>query len=87
MLSDVGSVGLASILDVGPIFIFFIKENWILAMTRHHAKKILLTRNLHFDSNVRQWSHPLMIVLHYLWAKSNYRTCGQFECRVTLFLF
>ena len=36
-----------------PIFIFFIKENWILAMTRHHANNIL-TRDLHFDSDVRQ---------------------------------
>ena len=37
-----------------PIFIFFIEENWILAMARHHANKILLTRDLHFDSDVRQ---------------------------------
>ena len=32
-----------------PVF-FIIKENWIWAMTRHHANNILLTRNLHFDS-------------------------------------
>ena len=69
------------------VFIFFVRENWILAMTRHHAYNILLTRNLHFDPDVRQWSHPLMILLHCLWAKSNYRTRGQFECDVTLFLF
>ena len=37
-----------------------------------------------FDSDVRQRSHTLMIPLHYLWAKSNNRTCG---CDVTLFLF
>ena len=39
--------------------------------TRHHADSninILLTRNLHTDPSVRQWSHPLMIPLHYLWA-------------------
>ena len=39
------------------IYIFFIKENWICAMTRHHAEskiKILLTKNLPFDSDVRQ---------------------------------
>ena len=69
------------------IFIFFIKENWILAMTRHHAYNILLTRNLHFDSDVRQWSHPLMILLHCLWAKSNHRTLVQLGLDVTLFLF
>ena len=33
---------------------FFIKENWIFDMTRHHANNILLTRNLPFDSDVRQ---------------------------------
>ena len=53
----------------------------------HHAKpniNILLTRNIPFDSDVRQRSHPLMIPLHYLWAKSNNRTLGQFECDVWL---
>ena len=45
----------------------------------------LLTRNLPFDSDVREWSHPLMISLHCLWAKSNNRTRGQFECDVTFF--
>ena len=37
MLSDVrgGERGLASVLDV---FIFFVKENWICGMTRHHAE-------------------------------------------------
>ena len=39
---------------VSPIFTFFIKENWIWVMTRHHANNILLTRNLPFDSDVRQ---------------------------------
>ena len=39
------------------IFIFFTEENWICAVTRHHAEpdiNILLTRNLSFDSDVRQ---------------------------------
>ena len=66
-----------------PIFIFFTKENWICTMTRLHAEtniNILLTRNLPFDSDVRQWSHPLMIQLHFLWAKLNNRMRGQFEC-------
>ena len=71
-----------------PIFIFFITENWVCVMTRHHAESnILLTRNLPIESGVRQWSHPLMIQLHFLWAKSNNRTCGQFECDVTWFCF
>ena len=36
---------------------FFIKENWICAMARHHAEPnidILSTRNLPFDSDARQ---------------------------------
>ena len=68
----------------------FIKENWISAMTRHHAEpssNILLTRNLPFNSDVRQWSHPLMIPLHCLWAKSNNRTRGQFQFDLVLFFF
>ena len=56
-------------------------------MTRHHANNILLTRNLPFGSDVRQRSQPLMIPMHCLWAKSNNRTRGQFECDLTLFLF
>ena len=38
MLSDVGGWGLASVLDVQSL-IFFTKENWIWAVTRHHANK------------------------------------------------
>ena len=58
-------------------------------MTRHHAESnisILLTRNLTINSGVKQRSHPLMILTHCLWAKSN-RTRGQFECDVTWFCF
>ena len=37
-----------------PIFIFFIKENWICAMIILHTESnnILLTRNLPTDSNL-----------------------------------
>ena len=45
---------------------FFIKENWICAMTRHHTEpkiNMLLTKNLPFDCDVRQRSHSLMIRL------------------------
>ena len=71
------------------IFVTFIIENWICAMIRHHAEpnSILLKRNLLIDSGVREWSHHLMILLHCLCAKSNNRTCDQFECDVTWFCF
>ena len=39
------------------LYFFFIKENWICAMTRYHAESninIILTRNLPIDSGVRQ---------------------------------
>ena len=68
---------------------FFIKKNWIwiYAMTRHAKSNvnILLIRNVPIDPEVRHWSHPLMIPLHCLWAESNNRTRGQFECDVTWF--
>ena len=75
MLSDVGACGVSECSGCS-IFVFFIKENWICAMTRHHAEpniNISLTRNLPFDSDVSQRSHPLMISLHCLWTKSNNR--------------
>ena len=61
-------------------------------MTRHHTEPntncILLTGNLSFGSE-----HPcsdaiqiLMIPFHCLWAKSNNRTRGQFECDVLGFV-
>ena len=60
MLSNAGGKGrggeLESVMDVQSLF-FFIKENWICAMTRHQAEpniNILLTRNLPFDSDFRQ---------------------------------
>ena len=55
-------------------------------MARQHANNILLTRNLPFDSDFRQPSHPLMIPLYCLWAKSNNRTRLQFECDM-IFVF
>ena len=39
-----------------PIFAFFIKENWICAMTRHRVEaniNIILTRNISFDQAVK----------------------------------
>ena len=85
MLLDVGGGELAKVLDV-QCFFFFIKEDWICAITSHHVESninILLTTNLPFDSDIRQWSHPLMS----LWAKSNNITRGQFESDVTWFCF
>ena len=37
MLSDVWGWGVSEC-SGRPIFFFFIKENWICAMTRHHAE-------------------------------------------------
>ena len=72
------------------IFNFFTEENWICTMTRHHAEpniNILLPTNLSFDYDIRQWTHPLVILLCCFWAKLNCRTCDQFECDVTWFCF
>ena len=68
-----------------PIFIFLLKKIGFPPMTRHHAEpniNVLLTRNLPFDSDFRQWRHPLMISLD-----AYNRTHGQFKCDVTWFRF
>ena len=73
-----------------PIFIFLLKKigfvPWLDIM-RSQAYNILLTKSLPFDSEIRQWSHLLMIPLHCLWAKLSNRMCGQFEWYVTRFCF
>ena len=71
-----------------PIFIIFIKENWIGTMTRHAESNIntLMTRNL-IDSDIRRWNHPLMLPMHCLWAKRNNRMRDQFEYDITWFCF
>ena len=54
MLWNIGGGRLGRVLDVQS---FFIKGNWICAMTRHHTEpniNILLTKNLPIDSDVRQ---------------------------------
>ena len=62
-------------------------------MTRHQAESNInintsLRRNPPIgDSNVKQWSHSLMILLHYMWTKLNNETRGQFECDVLGFAF
>ena len=56
MLSDAEGWGLANVPDVQSLF-FLVKKNWISVMTRGHAEpniNVLLTRNLPFDSDVRQ---------------------------------
>ena len=53
----------------------------------NHANDILLARHLPFDSDVRQWSDPLMIPLHCLWAKFENGTRGHFEYEVTSVFF
>ena len=59
------------------------EKNLICTMTRHHAEpniNILLTRNLPFDSDIRQLSHLFIIPLHCL-------TRGKFKCDVLGFVF
>ena len=57
MFSDVGGgLGGYRVYWTSNLY-FFIKENWICVVTRHHAEpniNILLTRNVPFDSDVRQ---------------------------------
>ena len=48
---------------------------------------IYLTKNLPFYSDVRQWSHALMIPLPCLWFKSDSRMWGQFKCDETCDVF
>ena len=85
MLLDEGGGEFASVLDVQSLF--FNKENWICAMTRHHANNILFTRNRPFDSDIRQSNHLLMITLNCLWTKSNNSTRGQFEYGMSLCIY
>ena len=92
MLPDVGGWGVneCSGCSIFIFFFFFIKENWICAVTKHHGEpkiNILLTRSFPFDSDVKQRNHALMIPLHCLWAKLNNRMRGQFEFDVIWFCF
>ena len=73
--------GVSDFLDGESLFFLLKKIGFELKIN------ILLTRYLLFDSDVRQWSHPLMIPMHCLWAKSNTKTRGQFECDLTWFCF
>ena len=54
---------------------------------RDHANNVLLASNRPFNSNVRHWSHPLMMTLNCLWCKWKDRTRSQFEYDMTLFKF
>ena len=93
MLSDVGGEGgWVSECSGRLIFISFIKENWIYAITKHNTEpniNTLLTKKSSFWlwRQTEKPSSPLIIPLHCLWAKSNNRTRGQFECDVTWFCF
>ena len=86
MLSNFGGLRGWRVLWTSNLY-FFIKEDWIWisATTRHHTNNILLTRNLPFESDVREWSHPLMMSLHCFWVKSDNITGGPFEYDVTFF--
>ena len=80
-MSDLGGGALVSVLDVQSLFpllkeIGFVPwPDFILNQTLvYYWQEIFF-----FDSDIRQWSHPSMIPLHCLWAKSNNKTHGQFE--------
>ena len=89
VVRDTGRRRLASVLDV-QYLIFLLKEigfaSWpdiMLCQTLiYYCQEIFL-----LTLTVRQWSHPLIIPLHCLQAKSNNRARGQFECEVTWFCF
>ena len=74
--------GVSRVLDVQSLF-FLLKKNGFAPW----ADIMLLTRNLSFDSGVRQWSFPLMIPLHCFWAKSNNRKRDKCERDVLSFVF
>ena len=80
-----GRWGVASVLDVQ--FLFFLLKKIEFApwpdITLRQTLITLLTKNLPFDCDVRQWRHPLMISLHCLWAKLNNRMW----CDLVLILF
>ena len=48
MLSDVEGGWGVSECSGHPIFIFFIKENWICAMTRHHGEPNIIGKKFSF---------------------------------------
>ena len=72
-----------------PVFTFLLKKigfaPWPNIMLSFLSK--LLRKNLPIDSGVREWSYPLKILLHCLWAESNNRMCGEFKYGVTWFCF
>ena len=82
-----GGRGKASVLNVQSLFFNQRKLDLHHDQTTYWDKRIFLTRNFPFDSDFRQWNHPLMIPLHWWWAKSNNRARSHFECDVTRFCF
>ena len=80
--------GVASVLHAQHLFFYSRKFDLNYYQTSCWFKHyILSTRNLPIDSGARQWSHPLMIPLHCLWAKLNNRGGGQFEYNMAWFCF
>ena len=88
MLSDVG-VGGWRVFQTSDIF--FIKESWIYAMTRHHAEPNI---NINFEKKCSFWLwlqtvkpsfNNTVIPLRCLWAKLNNRARGKIECNMAWF--
>ena len=88
MLLDERRWGLASILDVQSLF-FLLRKNGFAPWPGIMLSQTLIDywQEIFLLTDVRTWTHPSMIPLHCLWAKSNNTTRGQFECDVTWFCF
>ena len=88
MLPDVEGWGLACVLDVQSLSFLLMKIGFAPWPDIMMSQTLcIIDKNLPFDSDVRQRSHTWIIPLHCLWAKSNNRTRGQFECDVNWFCF
>ena len=86
MLLDVGGWGISEY-SGRPIFVFLSKkigfEPWLDNMLRiYYWQEIFLLPLTSYSEAIIK----IMIPLHCLCAKSNYRASGQFECDMTLFL-
>ena len=80
--------GVASVLHVQPLF-FLLKKirsaPWPDIMLSQTL--MLLIRNLLLNLMLYSKSHSFIMPFHFLWAKSNNKTRGQFECDKTWLRF
>ena len=66
---------------------FFIKENWICTMTRHHVESIIdkISSCCLLCQTVKPCFNDTIAL--FVGTMSNNRTCGQFECDMTWLCF